>query len=68
MPDGHDTASHLLGPPRNMPLVPDDGSVEERQPMADEGRPDRIVEKRSDRLVRALANRKMISVPDRKTA
>jgi hypothetical protein len=31
------------------------GSVEERQPMADEGRPDWIVEKRSDRLVRALA-------------
>jgi hypothetical protein len=31
------------------------GSVEERQPMADEGRLDWIVEKRSDRLVRALA-------------
>jgi hypothetical protein len=31
------------------------GSIEERQPMADEGRPDWIVEKRPDRLVRALA-------------
>jgi hypothetical protein len=31
------------------------GSVEERQPMADEGRPDWIVEQRSDRLVRSVA-------------
>jgi hypothetical protein len=30
------------------------GSVEERQPMADEGRPDWIVEERSDGRLRAL--------------
>jgi hypothetical protein len=37
--------------------------------MADEGRPDRIVEKRSDRLgARSPSNRKMISVSDKKMA